>query len=726
MAPFLAAAVLAAAPGCLKTPEPEKRALYDGKTVRGREREVSSTDPHEAREMAEALRKLARESKESVPSLVRALGDDDEDARRVAASQLIVIGARDKSVIPHLVGALKDESERARGQAADALWTIAPAEEEDVPRLLRELASPAPDVRLRAAFALGRLRDDSSLLLPDIKDDDHRRRRAAEVAALAKALGDEDGHVRYYAALALSRRRGRETRPALERLRGVLTDEYAPTRAAAVSALGEIAYHVKADLDVRLIVRALIEALKDEAAPVRVAAVSALGSIASHLTLAETDLDARPLTEALTDEAAPVRVAAVSALGTIAADAVRRQTELDIRPLAQRLMEALTDKDALVRKQAAQDLEETGAKAAVPSLLRALKDGSEDVRAAAASALSEIVPDTPDAVGPLAEALEDSRVAETAADTLAKMGRAARSAIPALARALGNEDDYVRKCAAYALGEIAARNDAGDETLALNDAETGAVVSALVGVLGDDDKDVRSSAVWALTGIGPGAAPAVPALLARLRNKTGSTRLMLARAIEGITPGTEAATSALVASLGDEDDEVGTDAAWDLAKKGKKGLPLLTIALRDGNARARAAAAIGLGWLARKRTRSVGGFSDTPVGDEDETLARGLGRADVEAIVSALTAALGDADAKVRWYAAKALGYIGSAAASALPDIVRAAGDPEGKVRSSAVWALEGLGKKAASALPLVTGALKDPHEPVRVHAIMALEKIAP
>jgi HEAT repeat protein len=147
------------------------------------------------------------------------------------------------------------------------------------------------------------------------------------------------------------------------------------------------------------------------------------------------------LTESLNDPDRFVRWSAARAIGNIppskAAAAVPGLAKL------------LSDPDLNVRLQAAKTLTEIGPAAhlAVPSLAQAVTTGDAEARLGAMEALQSIGPKQgKDAVPNLIQTLSnpDARVRRMAAKTLGDFGPDARSAVPALRHALGDEDQEVR------------------------------------------------------------------------------------------------------------------------------------------------------------------------------------------------------------------------------------------------------------------------------------------
>jgi len=93
--------------------------------------------------------------------------------------------------------------------------------------------------------------------------------------------------------------------------------------------------------------------------------------------------------------------------------------------------------------------------------------------------------------------------------------------------------------------------------------------------------------------------------------------------------------------------------------------------------------------------------------------------------VPALIRALQDQDVGVRRSAADALGQIGSGAKDAVPALIRALQDQDGDVRSNTAWALGDIGSGAKDAVPdLIQALLQDEDKSVRVAVVWTLGQI--
>ncbi len=267
-------------------------------------------------------------------------------------------------------------------------------------------------------------------------------------------------------------------------------------------------------------VKGLIKALGYIDVPIRWGAAHALGELG----------DARavdPLIAALKD--AEVRKAAAEALGKIG----------DVRALKP-LLATLRDSDLDVREAVVEALDQIGYKPgkyenaawywiakkewdqcvalgapALKPLLAVLKDSDLDVRKAAAYALGKI--GDARAVESLVVALKDVELREAASEALGKIGDA--RAVEQLIAALKDKNEWVRKAAAKALGQIGAP-----------------AVEQLIAVLKDKSEWVRKVAAEVLWQI---SEPAVEPLVAALKDDKWYVRKAAAEILDklGWKPG---------------------------------------------------------------------------------------------------------------------------------------------------------------------------------------------
>jgi len=144
------------------------------------------------------------------------------------------------------------------------------------------------------------------------------------------------------------------------------------------------------------------------------------------------------------------------------------------------------------------------ASSALPVLVRAARDESEDVRFWAVTAIGGLGPEARSAAPALLTVMADDvrRVQEAARRALEALGPAST---PVLLPALRSRDPWIRANAAEAIGVV------GDAR--------GKVVPELIVLLADDSLWVRASAAWALGQIGPEARRAVRPLSALLQEE---------------------------------------------------------------------------------------------------------------------------------------------------------------------------------------------------------------
>ena len=256
----------------------------------------------------------------------------------------------------------------------------------------------------------------------------------------------------------------------------------------------------------------------------------------------------------------------------------------------------LSDGDDARRIQAAVELGglEAESTVALSALVRALLfDSAVPVRKQSAVSLARVVgklndgPTTVTAAGALIEALKDKApaVRAAAADGLGRIGPEPEAVIPALLRAAGDGDEWVRGAAVAALGLIqkkagvdrmevrptivAAMGDASFHVRELGiyafwaTAEKSPDLS--IALLRDGDVRTRRSAVTALARSSPLASEVVPELTAALTDEDAAVRAGAARALGNIWPPPRSALLPLMRTLRDQDGIVREAAAEALS-----------------------------------------------------------------------------------------------------------------------------------------------------------------
>ena len=265
------------------------------------------------------------------------------------------------------------------------------------------------------------------------------------------------------------------------------------------------------------------------------------------------------------------------------------------REVVETLMNALSDKNTQVRRNAARAFGQKQNEKAIPALIKAIKDRDKEVRFYATSALGDMGRAAQGAVPALAEGLaeEDFTVGThpyfsfhlTTVRALIKIGS---PAVPTLTEALRHKDERVRLLAAEGLGKtndiaavpalIEVLNDrwTSDElrlraAVALgriDNSKLDRVMPILIEALDDEDRKMRFRAAMGLGLIGEPAKAAVPALIQALGDSQAVVRRHAAYALEWIGEPAKAAMPALIEALKDEDKSVRLQAALALKRLG--------------------------------------------------------------------------------------------------------------------------------------------------------------
>jgi HEAT repeat protein len=351
----------------------------------------------------------------SIPILINALRDDDNLIRECAASGLERFGSS-TMLSAALRGLPTDERDTDRDTAAwVALGKVNAGGTMDI--LVQALKHSDPDVRLKAVTAI-------NLMSPNIKE---------AAIALIGALEDDDQRVRKMAASALEAigPDAEAAIPSLAKLLGALDKGVRSSASLALSSIGSVSA-----------VNAMIEAIQNEAT--RDIAIAALGRIGP------TARPALPsIIEALNDKSDKVRRSAIDALLSIGGNEV-------VAPI----VSALDDIDAEVRSKAAIALGEIGNESALPALEKNLKDIDNNVRIHAHASIVRITGNTGEHVRFLVKALKDKThgTSVTAAEALAKVGPAAKGALPTLYSYLETDNLFLQQALLEAIRKITGRD----------------------------------------------------------------------------------------------------------------------------------------------------------------------------------------------------------------------------------------------------------------------------
>lgn len=283
-----------------------------------------------------------------------------------------------------------------------------------------------------------------------------------------------------------------------------------------------------------------------------------------------------------------------------------------------------------------------------------------------------------------------------AAKDLGRLGWLARDALPALVRALDDEDAKVREAAAHAVGQM------GPEALPI-----------LCGMLAHADKYVRRNAVWAMGKLGPLARPALADLCRVLKDQDPRSASGAAQALGNMGADGADAISHLAEAMRGTNIVLCRLAAKALSQVGQPALATLIAHLQHADPFVRGESALALGWMGPAAKSSVPFLARVVRGSQPRSLGEtpppsvGLNRDTVLAPnqsdsssggmvfssggvtpLSNVPTAEMSVEETSRVYAAQALGRIGEAAAGAISDLQMAARFGPESLRQAAKQAL--------------------------------------
>lgn len=224
--------------------------------------------------------------------------------------------------------------------------------------------------------------------------------------------------------------------------------------------------------------------------------------------------------------------------------------EEDLKRRIRRLINDLFVPEVEDRRRAAEEIEKIGlaAKAAVPALVRALKDKDYNVRRSATKALGNLRNTSEPVLQGLLLQLKDenSRVRFCAAEALGKLGNSSQEILQELSILLVDEDSHVRLYAAEALGKLGHTSQPVLETLL-----------SLLEYEGDIDVGytdcdaIRLHAAEALVNLGNTSPPVMQTLLALLKGSDSFVSVEAARVLVQLDNNSDPALQTLLREIRD-------------------------------------------------------------------------------------------------------------------------------------------------------------------------------
>lgn len=516
----------------------------------------------------------------------------------------------------------------------------------------------------------------------------------ADVNALIKRLGEKNAMTKRRAAEALARL-GPRAAPAIKPLIKLLADEYELLRKASIEALGRIGAPAIPDL---------IKQLKGKhkmAMPAAGQALSMIGkpAVGPLLKILKDKNAKKVLADRRSNKDYLIQtVRALSRIGPDAAAAVN-----DLIPLV----------PSLIGAEVSLALAGIGpaAKAALPALLKASKNRHLGHHHCIAEALGSIGSANPT---PVVKALidysksRDHRAVHAAARNLGRLGPAAKSSVPALARLVcfnESRDWRLNRHIRYQTLESIA---------AIGPGAIG-VAGDIVDRLGSSDNTYIAKAINALRKIGP---KAVPALEKGVLSKNERIRYNSVSALGGMGP---QGLNGLKTALHDKRRTVQINALEQLGYIGAQAVPVLGNVLRDPDAQKRLGAVKSLSKIGAPAAEAlIQAFSDKEGAIRAEAIARtgAMGKGAFPALTKAIQTGQNGGRSLG---ALKAVLLIGLDARPLIPVCKRQIDSTDKKVKLQAARTLLAVGERSEDVVRLAMRSFADPDPSVRVETCRAL-----
>jgi len=486
---------------------------------------LRDSDPQVRRASAQYLQQAPKEARPALPALVHALRDSDAQVRSQAGNILRTFGPE---AIPALSASKNNDPIEAQLLTVSIMASFGKAGKDAIPFLTDRARSDNVPLRTAALDGLAKILPESLPSLKTLLADKNPALRVATISALAKAgpgakesvdilvptLTDSDESVRK-AAISAVTRIGPAAIPALT---GLTENKNAEVRVAALNVLTQLGPADKATLS------SLRKLMKDPQPEVRAAAIRWL--VRSIPPGPEAKEFMEPLAPVLSDKDWHTRRSASLALGkagAIAVDALIALVENSDNPTAR--AEAILALGTIG----------PGAKGAIKPLIEVLRDPTQGhLHIQVMASLAKMNPDAGVAlVGLLND--RDTNVRVLAINALAP--EQARTAKDTLVKMLRDPSDEIRWASAKALTRLGVFADVepllNDPKAEVRTAAVWAVGSIATPVvlskaLRDDEPSVRRAAAMALAKRGSDAYPVLTEALRskNFRGETGAANAM--------------------------------------------------------------------------------------------------------------------------------------------------------------------------------------------------------
>lgn len=619
-----------------------------------------------------AAERLGKQKAEAaIPAIAELLKDRDRAVRNAAAEALVEIGPKS---VPALAKALSYPDEPSRLAALDALGDLAPdarmtITKETLAALKTALMDKAIDVRIHAAFVLGEIGGPAKSCLPALYEAAKDTSNLGDGARLGLPMNVTVAAID--ACVLIDPKCGEQlAKAAVPELVKALRSKDQTVVKTAASGLARLGPHA----------RSAIQVLKETR---KSAHRFVQSSIDDALAAIDTDGAIKVLGETINDPKAPLRLRlmALSDLWKFRAD------EKVMKVLAA----ALKDPSPEIRAGAVDAIRGPEAKLLVPTLLGLL--GDQELQKAGPRRLPDPVPEAlarigadavPGLVGVLKNKSNQPAVRLQAAKALAKMGRKAKAAMPALKAA--SKDDVLAVAVESACGYVRAGGDIADAMPAVRrglqdksplviwistravsrlGSQARPAIPDLLPLLKHEESEVRIGAMHALSVMGPAARKAVPAMAERLKSGDARECFQAASALQQMGPAAKDALPVLIEQLPRLEKIYPHPVIVTLGNLGPDGMPaipaLLKLLVSEDGRDGEILDALGqMGPAAKAAVPQLMAQLENKSKYPRAKAARALGRVgpEAKAAVPALNKRLADEDKAVRVWAAFALARI--------------------------------------------------------------------
>jgi HEAT repeat protein len=646
-------------------------------------KQLKKADVRLRQEAAEALGELGPKAEPAIPALIEAF--KDWRVRRLAARALAKIGPK---AIPELIKLLEEESGSGGKVAGDALARFGA---KAVPDLIKLLKGKPESVRQSAIYTLGKIGPKAEAAIPALVGV-MKQKKINVFFEPVSYLADNWTIVSISGGLKF-RDEILETRFEAAIALAQIGSKAMPSLVEAISERGWVGHGSQKNALAQAIVQAAVLLLVPKEAG------SCLAEIRNWLGEQLYALD-----NALQVNDERTRWFVMRLLGWKGSEA---------RAAVPILIRLLKDKNPSIREKATEVLAQIGpdAKAAILPLLRSLEDETVsgysiilrgqprayhyDPWDGAVKALMAIGPEAEsrllkEGVPILVRRLKTDTDYQSIVVALAAIGPKGKNILPIISKFVRCNPRYVPYEVIYALGEFGSEG-----------------VPALVSLLKAKDATTRGYAVGTLGKLGRKAEPAVPALIKAFKDKNDEVRLGVVQALRQIRPKNKEAIAALIQAVRDSNWDVRRASLITLRwikSKAKDTVGILQTALHDTSAFVVAEAAYSLlsGGVNQKETAAV--LTALLEKDDEGTRAIILGTLErlgqkARPMAPVLVGLLNGRDVPSRIYAAKAVCRVDPKhAREALPVLVELLKDES--YQDTVIDALQGMGPAAKGAVP--------------------------